>query len=276
VLELEDLREEVAKTTWYHTIELPGGVRTPGLYDTVDTLRHVPLPQSLAGKRCLDVATNNGFWAFEMERRGADEVVAMDVGGQWEKIDWPAGVGEAFRGRDIDASGSGFEIAHDALDSKVQYKALSVYELSPEEVGEFDFVFLGALLLHLRDPVKALTAIRSVTGGTLFVNEAVSIPLSMLRPRTPTVRLIGMGGPNWWVPNLAALKRMLMAAGFEVQKVGRPYGQKWGEGAESAATQTPDRIKVRGLTRKLGRRFIGIPHIWLTAVPRSTDGGPAA
>jgi tRNA (mo5U34)-methyltransferase len=272
-MEAQGLRDEVGTvTSWYHTIELPGGVRTPGLYDTVDTLRHVPLPASLAGKRCLDVATNNGFWAFEMEKRGADEVVAMDLGGQWEKIDFPAGLAEAFAERDIEPSGNGFEIAHRALDSKVEYKALSVYELDPDVVGEFDFVFLGALLLHLRDPVKALTAIRSVTKGTLFVNEAISVPLTLLRPRNPTVRLIGQDGPNWWVPNLAALKRMLLAAGFDVQKVGRPYGQKWGAGAEAAWKQTPDRIKVRGITRMLGRRFIGIPHIWLTAVPRGGAG----
>jgi tRNA (mo5U34)-methyltransferase len=273
---VQDVRAEVGKTTWYHTIELPQGIRTPGIYDTIDTLRHVPLPASLAGKRCLDVATNNGFWAFEMEKRGADEVVAMDLAGDWDKAEFPAGVREMLESSEIDPSEHGFEIARSALDSKVDFRAMSVYELDPEEVGTFDFVFLGALLLHLRDPIRALTAIRTVTKGTLFVNEAVSIPLSLLRPRSPTVRLIGAGGANWWVPNVAALKRMLVAAGFEVRQVGRPYGQKWGEGAVDPATQTPDRVKIRGLTRRLGRRFVGIPHIWLTAVPHSGDGSASA
>ena len=36
------------------------------------------LPESLAGVRALDIGTFDGFWAFEMERRGA-EVVAIDI-----------------------------------------------------------------------------------------------------------------------------------------------------------------------------------------------------
>lgn len=31
----------------------------------------LPLPDSLDGMRCLDVGTQNGFWAFELERRAA-------------------------------------------------------------------------------------------------------------------------------------------------------------------------------------------------------------
>ncbi len=37
--------------------------------------------------RVLDVGTWDGFWAFEMERRGAD-VVALDVEHESE-YDWP-------------------------------------------------------------------------------------------------------------------------------------------------------------------------------------------
>ena len=36
------------------------------------------LPESLEGMRCLDVGTWDGFWAFEMERRGG-EVVGIDL-----------------------------------------------------------------------------------------------------------------------------------------------------------------------------------------------------
>ena len=33
----------------------------------------------MAGMRRLDSGTTDGFWAFELERRGAGEVVASDV-----------------------------------------------------------------------------------------------------------------------------------------------------------------------------------------------------
>ena len=79
----------VADVPWYHTIRLPNGVTTPGLYDTLGELERVPFPADLKGKRCLDVGTADGFWAFEMERRGAAEVVAIDIDDP-EGYDWPA------------------------------------------------------------------------------------------------------------------------------------------------------------------------------------------
>lgn len=79
---------DIGQVAWYHTMELPSGV-TPGTFDTLDEREHVPLPASLAGKRCLDVGTTDGFWAFEMERRGAAEVVAIDVDAA-DAMDWPA------------------------------------------------------------------------------------------------------------------------------------------------------------------------------------------
>jgi 2-polyprenyl-3-methyl-5-hydroxy-6-metoxy-1,4-benzoquinol methylase len=35
---------------------------------------------------------------------------------------------------------------------------MSVYDLSPERVGRFDVVVCGSLLLHMRDPARALEA----------------------------------------------------------------------------------------------------------------------
>jgi len=82
------LAAEVAKLSWYHTIELPDGTTTPGYADTRPARRYVEWPVELVGGRCLDVGTFDGFWAFEMERRGAAEVVALDVDDP-EAFDWP-------------------------------------------------------------------------------------------------------------------------------------------------------------------------------------------
>src|SRR3954454_5758740 len=87
---------EIAEQTWYHTIELEPGVVTPGYFDTRQAARVVPMAASLAGLRCLDVGTYDGFWAFEMERRGAAEVVAIDVL-EPDRWDWPGDIDPAVR-----------------------------------------------------------------------------------------------------------------------------------------------------------------------------------
>src|SRR5262249_40673213 len=153
---------------------------TPGQFDTVDELAHLPFPVSLEGKRCLDVGTSDGFWAFEMERRGAAEVVGVEISNavRW---DWPGNTDRRRRAEyNREATGpNGFAIAHEALESQVQQRDLSVYDLAPDLVGEFDFVFMGSLLLHLRDPIRALSAIGGVLRGELLSVDALSPPLTL-------------------------------------------------------------------------------------------------
>ena len=64
---------------WYHTIDLAPGVVTKGVYDLRRLVGSVGIPDDLTGCTALDIGTANGFWAFEMERRGASRVVAVDV-----------------------------------------------------------------------------------------------------------------------------------------------------------------------------------------------------
>lgn len=74
----EDARRAIAENpVWYHTIELAPGIATPGQVDMREAAARA-LPADLSGRRALDVGTFDGFWAYEMERRGAD-VVAIDV-----------------------------------------------------------------------------------------------------------------------------------------------------------------------------------------------------
>jgi tRNA (mo5U34)-methyltransferase len=54
---------EARQLKWYHTLELPDGYVTPGYFDLRGVSKRVPIPASLAGKRCLDLASSDGFWA---------------------------------------------------------------------------------------------------------------------------------------------------------------------------------------------------------------------
>src|SRR5689334_16375741 len=73
------LRQRVAEIDWYHTLELAPGVVTEGMFDLRPAIGRYHLPERLDGLRVLDVGTWDGFWAFEMERRGAAEVVGIDL-----------------------------------------------------------------------------------------------------------------------------------------------------------------------------------------------------
>ncbi len=259
----------VAHDQWYHTLELAPGVVTPGWYDLRQVLDRIPFPRDLTGKRCLDVATFDGFWAFAMERRGASEVQAIDLldDHAW---DWPVnaapGAVRALSRRKH--AGEGFEIARDALGSRVERHELSVYDLSPDRVGLFDFVYVGSLLLHLQNPVRALEAVRSVCRGTLLLVDAIHLPLSVRAPRTPTATLDGVGRPWWWKPNRAGLVRMVEAAGFEVLE--RPTHVLMPPGAGQPRPGL--RRSLRGLTFPEGRTIVfrtwaGDPHLAVHARP---------
>lgn len=217
---MPDLRAAVAANPrWYHSIELPGGVVTPGHVD----LRALPdrvLPASLAGHRALDVGTFDGFWAFALEQRGAAEVVAIDVPAI-EAAEWPPVNRErlqaAAREGDMEL-GRGFRIAAEALGSAVRRVEVAVYDLDADAIGgPVDFAFLGAMLLHVRDPVRALERIRGVLapGGRLTILEPVDPVLSLVSPRRPAARFQATETDfNWWAANVACLEAWLRAAGF--------------------------------------------------------------
>lgn len=265
----EGLAERVAAREWYHTLELAPGVVTPGWFDLRGVVDRLPLPASLAGARCLDVGTFEGFWALEMERRGAAEVLGIDILDPlaW---DWPAGSEDAMIRilEERKDGGRGFELVREALGSSISRRELSVYDLDPGSVGSFDFIYLGSLLLHLRDPVGALARVRSVCRGRLLVVDRVDLPLSLLAPRRPLAALDGVGRPWWWKPNRATLVRMLQAAGFRLAARPRLVPLPAG-GAHPRARRLAD---LAWLRHRAGRETLwasrfGDPHLALLAEP---------
>ena len=214
--ESRTLIDRVAGVTWYQSIDLAGGVVTPGFVDHRDQLPLYHLPESMAGKRCLDVATWDGFWAFEMEKRGAAEVLAIDVA-RTSDIDMPVRVRQdMLRNGEDSVTGDGFRLAHEALGSRVIRKTMSVYDLSPELLGEFDFVFVSDLLLHLRDPQLALDRVRSVCRGTLYLAEIYHPGLEPFGDACLAEYPLWVPGEYvWWLMSLNTIKRMVWEAGFD-------------------------------------------------------------
>ena len=264
---IDELRSAVAShPIWYHTIELAPGVETPGWFDLRPIVDQLPWPD-LRGKRCLDVATYDGFLAFEMERRGAAEVVATDIAShaEWDWLPRARAEGLRYLEQAAGAKGRGFEIAAEALGSSVDRQLVNVYDLDPGLVGTFDVVVCGSLLLHLRDPFRALEAIRGVCSGVFLSLETVDLWLSALHRRRPVLHLEAEGG-RWLIPSVAAHWRMLEVAGFDVVRTGRPYAIPLGP-AHPVGGSLADRARALMRRATIGRTGVPMSAVLSRSAP---------
>lgn len=215
---------------FYHSIDLPGFGLQVGHWDlrgaAATYLGGVPL----SGKRIVDIGTASGFMAFEMEKLGAAEVIAFDRDpedtsddvGLIPFGDYPARFGMTIeqamehRRSTMRALQQSFWLTHRLFDSKVRRCLGNVYDGLPD--GEMvDISFFGAILLHLRDPLLALTQFARRTRETLIITDTlenlghlVEHPVMLLRA-SPTDST-NMG--TWWSPTPALLKAILGVLGF--------------------------------------------------------------
>jgi tRNA (mo5U34)-methyltransferase len=201
----EELRRAVAAQGWFHTIDLGGGVVTPGRDESARKLEWLRLPEDLSGRSVLDVGAWDGFFSFEAERRGAARVVALDSAA-WREPAWgPGGYGTK----------AGFELARRALGSSVKDLELDLDAISPETVGRFDVVLFLGVLYHLKHPWLALERVASVCDDLLVVETHADL-LDLRRPAMalyPGAEVAG-DASNWWGPNVPALVAMLREEGF--------------------------------------------------------------
>ncbi len=258
------LTEQVASLQWYHSFDLPGGLSTRGYYDHRG-IAHKVLPEDLSGLRCLDAASADGFWAFEMTRRNAREVVSVDLDDHGRQ-DWQgvAGVG-ADRSLGSGRARRAFEIVNRARGAGVERHDLSVYDITTERLGAFDFVFLGNVLIHLQDPQRALVALRDVCQGEFMSFEVISAVLTILRPLAPCGQLWDGDDPRWWTPNVRGHRRLLEAAGFEVVDARWPILQPFGRLVPRRPSSLPRR--PRDWAHWAFVRPFGVPSQRLRARP---------
>jgi len=215
-----ELQARIDRVRWYHGFQLAPGVVTPGKrkVDARAMLDGYGLPESLAGKRVLEIGAWDGPYSFELERRGA-EVVATDI---------------------HDPDNTGFNTAKSILGSKVQYVRTGVYELEENAPGPFDMVLFLGVFYHLKHPLAAFEQIHAVLrdeGRVVFEGECFSHYCETVENRSPWSALVMTlaahsnvpltlcypgrykNSSNWFVPNIACLRSWLTASGFEVESI---------------------------------------------------------
>lgn len=237
-MEASELRSEVSRYPWYHTIDLGEGILTQGMFDHRGIEDRCLLPSDLSGLRCLDVGTMDGFWAFAMERRGAAEVVAVDLEDP-EALDWPATLRQRVVKTMDETKGTRFALARQALGSNVNRVLRSVYDLDTD-LGTFDLVFCGDMLVHLKDPATAVERLRRVCRNSAIVCNPVKEHFPYRR--RPLAEFDGIDEFEWWLPNRATLRRLMLAAGFSRVEEGRPFNL----GARQGRAWKGQRGVVRG------------------------------
>lgn len=187
---------------WWHTITLPYDIKTPGTISEAGQLKIAQaIPSELKGKRVLDIGTWDGYYAFLCEARGASPVLAID-NLQHEHLD-------AFRANPNYLSG--FDIAKRILNSKVNYRIMSIYEFDSTE-DTFDIVLFLGVYYHLEHPFLALRKIAPKTKELLIIEGTVypgNEPVMKFRSGD------GIDPTCWWDPTENCLSDMLKAVGFK-------------------------------------------------------------
>lgn len=202
---------------WYHRIELPDGVVTPG-WAPIDAGAY-RVSEDLTGKRVLDIGAWDGFWTFEALKRGASQAIAID--------DFSDFVGH-LETEDRKAWET-FDLCREALgydEEQCQRHELTIYDLTPDTFGTFDYVFCFGVLYHLRWPMYAIDKLAAVCTGDLFIESAIADDFSAYRGAgkgfgTEMVMEFypndeyGENETNWWAPTLKCMGSMVKAAGFD-------------------------------------------------------------
>jgi tRNA (mo5U34)-methyltransferase len=206
-----EIKERASNRLWWHNLRLAPEFVTPGKTDVNDTIQSLKMPERLDGKRFLDIGTWDGGIAFEAERRGASEVVAIDI---WDSPIY----GGCTTG--LHPCKKSFDLAHEVLDSKVYGIPMDVMDATPEKLGTFDLISMCGVLYHLKHPLLGLEKVQALCRDLLMLETlmdfmSIPTPVAAFYPGTE----LENDPTTWWGPNEACVKAWLLSAGFRTAEL---------------------------------------------------------
>ena len=203
---------------WYHKIDLGRGLVTPGrdFDDIWNVCRQMMDRVDFRGKRVLDVGACDGLWSFEAERRGAALVVATDL--------FPYALDRFLFCRRVLKSNVVplYNVSiYNLIDSLGRYLSSYTSPFAPFS-NCFDVVICFGVLYHLRDPLNALSQLRSVVsdGGNVLLETAY------IHAETKPVMLFNGGDTKrmyndvttWWAPSYSCLQEVCQTSLFKLEE----------------------------------------------------------
>jgi tRNA (mo5U34)-methyltransferase len=232
----DELARRVAAIEWHHSINLRKGIVTPGAILPSDYLTAPELP-GIQGGSVLDIGARDGYYSFKAERLGASRVVALEHDGwgtdraarllYWRRCvsegqipDYLKDVTEFWR--DELPGRRGFDLACQVFQSKVEPMVADFGRMELATLGTFSVVLFIDGLHRVKDPMRILKRVRSVTRRVAVIeSEAAWMPYLGGQPFFEF-----LGGQvsldafrKWYVPTIEALCTSARRAGFRSVEV---------------------------------------------------------
>jgi hypothetical protein len=214
--------QSIEECWFYHVMDLPGLGQVGGQWDLRATADAYFGGYSFSGKRVLDMGAASGFCTFEMERRGAS-VVSFDMAddGKWDHVPFPLHPATLEHNitqnrLTVERMKNSYWLAHRLLGSRAQACYGNVYDI-PQKLGHFDAVMIGQILVHLRDPVAALTSACRMADSVILTEGMMNLPLALAsfypKPGDSAFNY------SWWRYSVGLYRRILGILGFEIAQV---------------------------------------------------------
>ena len=147
--------ERAIQPGWRQSLELRDGTVMEGAQTLEQQWRRIaqfPIPDNLTGKRVLEIGAADGWFSFEMERRGA-HAVALESG--------DTKIGEAKK----------------LLRSHADIRIGDIAALTWRELGTFDIILCCGVLDELADPLPVLENICGMARNMVCVETAADTTL---------------------------------------------------------------------------------------------------
>jgi tRNA (mo5U34)-methyltransferase len=200
---IADLQEKVASLPWFHSINLGGGIVTPGHKSRYEISREAEAifsPLNLRDRTVADIGAWNGAFTVEAKRRGAARILAMD------HYTWAH---PHFRGKQA------FDLVMSRLGIDVETKLIDIQNATAADIRRCEVVLFLGVFYHLFNPISALQVLAEITAEVLVLEthldlENLAKPAMVFYPD----RELGGDPTNWWAPNRAGMEALLRAVGF--------------------------------------------------------------
>lgn len=202
-----EIKELIESVPWHHKFEIVPGIVTPGAYAPEGLFQRLQLPNDMSGLRVLDIGARDGYFSFEIEKRGA-EVLAVDYCPSQEM---------------------GFDVAKQILGSSVQFLQANLYELPSCDLEEFDIVLCLGVIYHVPDPYLTFEILRALVkvGGQVFLEsnnldagfrsvDGKSVEFPNEFSEYPMAVFTRANATNYWCMNYKCLKALAEDTAFEV------------------------------------------------------------